>query len=297
MKPRFECLRCVLTVRLKEIESTSAPFQVKLEVAKRLVELLTNTFSPSVELTHLATSTFKLVISSLPEVAEYYKRVKSESTIMALKDITRHEEYISKFKDSYERFKYLVKLSGLANLIDYGVAEHTVTVKSIDPVLVESSELYIDHTRKFYEKIERGGLQIIWLFDNAGEAVYDSLLIREIKSRGNSVIGLVKEEPGFQNDLTVQDAVSSGLTKILDRVLAYSGSTIHVENLSSEVLASLKKADLIIAKGMSHYEYLSENPLGVDVVFIFIPKCAPVASTLNISSTGKIICLYRSGEP
>ena len=295
MKPRFECLKCILTVRLREIENTSVQSELKIQVARELLRLLIEDFSLNAELTRLATSAFKLVVSRLPDIIEYYKKIKYESTLIALQDLKRHEEHVAKYTDRYEKFKYLVKLSGLANMIDYGVAEHAVSVKSIDPVSVEKTELFIDHTHTFYEILRKGHLRVLWLFDNAGEAVYDTLLIKEIKSMGNTVLGAVKEEPGFQNDITLQDAVFSGLTSILDGVLTYRGSTIHIDNLSEEMLAAINRCDLVIAKGMSHYEYLVENSIGKPVVFILVPKCDPVASTLGLNSRGKVVCTLCGG--
>jgi uncharacterized protein with ATP-grasp and redox domains len=297
MKPEPECLRCILSVRLREIESTSIPDKLKIQVAKELLKLLIEEFSLDKELTQLATITFRYVILKLPEVITYYEKIKSISNLQALRDLHVHEEYSARLINNYERFRYLVKLSGIANIIDYGVAEHSANIVSIDPLKVEKAELFIDHAREFYEVVRKGGLNVLWLFDNAGESIYDMLLIREIRYMGNSVYGFVKEDPGFQNDVTIYDAVSSGLTSALDGVVAYQGSTIHIENLSEEALKSIEKADLIVAKGMSHYEYLSEQFLDKPVVFILVAKCDPVASTIGAGSRGKIICLFRkTGE-
>lgn len=295
MRPRFECLKCILTVRLREIENTNASVEAKIRVTKELLKLLVNEFSLNAELTRLATNTFKLVVSMLPEVTDYYSKVKQTSNLLALQDLARHESRIAEFRDNYEKFKYLVKLSGIANTIDYGVAEHEIGEKRIDPEVVEKTELYIDHTRELYEVLRKGVFRVLWLFDNAGEAVYDLLLIREIKLMGNTVIGLVKKDPGFQNDMSLQDAVSCGLTSVLNGLLSYNGSTVHVDNLSEEVLRSIEKADLVVAKGMAHYEYLSEYPLGKPTVFILIPKCDPVASTLGAGSKGRVVCVFRRG--
>jgi len=293
MKPKPECFRCILSVRLREIEGTSVPDELKIQVAKELLKLLIEEFSLDKELTQLATITFKFVISRLPEIVTYYEKIRLMSNLQALRDLPVHEAYLARLLDDYERFRYLVKLSGTANVIDYGVAEHSANTVSIDPSRVEKTEIFIDHTREFFEIVRRGGLNILWLFDNAGESIYDTLLIKEIMSMGNSVYGFVKEDPGFQNDITLNDAISSGLTSILSGVIVYRGSTIHIENLSEEALKNIEKADLIVAKGMSHYEYLSECFLSKPVVFILVAKCDPVASAVSKGSRGKVICLFR----
>ncbi|MCC6040894.1 MAG: hypothetical protein LM557_01820, partial [Desulfurococcaceae archaeon] len=74
MRPRFECLKCILTVRLREIENTNASAEAKIRATKELLKLLVNEFSLNAELTRLATNTFKLVVSMLPEVTDYYSK-------------------------------------------------------------------------------------------------------------------------------------------------------------------------------------------------------------------------------
>ncbi len=297
MKPKPECLRCILSVRLREIEGTSVSDELKVQVAKELLKLLIEEFSLDRELTQLAMITFKFVISRLPEVVAYYEKIRSISNLQALHDLPVHEVYLARLVNDYERFRYLVKLSGIANVIDYGVAEHSANIVSIDPSKVENTEIFIDHTHEFFEVVRKGSLNILWLFDNAGESIYDMLLIKEIRSMGNSVYGFVKEDPGFQNDITLRDAMSSGLTSVLSGVIVYHGSTIHIENLNEEALKSIEKADLIVAKGMSHYEYLSERFLSKPVVFILVAKCDPVANSVSAGSRNKVICLFRkTGE-
>jgi len=185
-------------------------------------------------------------------------------------------------------------LSVLGNLIDYGVADHRPVEDTITPDIVSTYEFYVNHTTRLYSLVSRGNLKIAWLFDNAGEVVYDSLLIREIRSYGNTVYGLVKAPPGFQNDATIEDIVETRVDKELDGILVYgSMSSIHLENIPREVREVLGNIDLVIAKGMSHYEYLSEINLNVPVCFMLIPKCNVVAESIGKGSKGKIVVSCR----
>jgi hypothetical protein len=296
MRPSFECLRCLVNVRLREVESSNASREVKLGVARRLLNILESEFDYNAEITHLATKLYNTVVGALPDVADYYRGVKRELNRLALENLASHVEYAGRMS-GLSRFRYLVKLSALGNLIDLGVAGHNpITPLDLKPGVVESHGFCLDYTEDFHRLVSRGGLRVLWLFDNAGEAVYDTLLISELRRLGNTVWGLVKDEPGFQNDITLDDALYIGLDKVLDRVLTYGCkcSTIHMEGVGGEARMAVREADVIVSKGMSHYEYLSELNLGKPVVFILIPKCTPIASSIgDPGCRGKIVVMVR----
>ena len=121
------------------------------------------------------------------------------------------------------------------------------------------------------------------MFDNAGEAVLDIPLIKILRSMGNKVIGIAKEDPGFQNDLTISDALEAGLDKYVDELLStgYPGSSIHWDKISNEAKTKIKEADIVVAKGMAHWEYIIEIDLGKPVYHLLVPKCSVIAETLG----------------
>ena len=295
MKPNIECFRCILSIRLREIENSSLSNGLKLELMKRLTSILINEFSFESELTDLASRLYMFNVQEAPSIVDYYKLIKQEANRNALFNINIHEKHVSRYT-GYDKFKYLVYLSALANLLDHGVAEHKIMeISELTPSFIEKHEVYIDESYKLYHYLKNGGLRILWLFDNAGEAVYDTLLIREIINMGNTVEGLVKNEPGFQNDISINDALYIGLDKLLSDINTYGCycSTIHLDKISPGVFSKIKNSDLIIAKGMSHFEYLHEVNLGKPICFIFIPKCNPVAERVGKGSRGKIVILFK----
>lgn len=297
MKPDFECIRCILSTRLREIEESNLERSIKLEIAKELIRKIHDDFKWDIELTKYVSSLFKYIVTRTPGIIEYYRVIKQISNRIASENISVHLEYISTL-NKYDKFKYLVKLSAIANLIDYGVADHRPLDQSyISPKYVESFEIYVDDTRRLYEIISKKGLRVIWLFDNAGEAVYDMLLIKELREIGNEVYALVKEDPGFQNDLTVSDLKYIDVSNAINEFYSYGNcaSTIHLDSVNKDILDLINKSNLIIAKGMSHFEYLYEEvDLDIPIVFILIPKCNPVARRIGEGSRGKIVVLLKT---
>ncbi|MEM0224331.1 MAG: ARMT1-like domain-containing protein [Desulfurococcaceae archaeon] len=294
MKPDIECLRCIVSTRLREIGQLNLDKEEKLKLSKEIIAKITEYFNWDIELTELASEVFKYLVSKAPQVADQYKITKRALNEIALKNKDIHEQHI-KLLHGYSKFKYLVKLSAIGNLLDYGVADHKPLDKPITPVMVEEYEIAVDDSHRLYELLKNGGIKITWLFDNAGEAVYDMLLINEIRKMGNTVFGLVKNEPGFQNDISAEDADHLDLRAYLDDIKTYGCrcSTIHLDHISYEARSLIERSDLIVAKGMSHFEYLSEVNIGKPVCFILIPKCDPVARRIRENSRGKIVVLLK----
>jgi len=51
----------------------------------------------------------------------------------------------------------------------------------------------------------------------------------------------------------------------------------------------LMASNIIIAKGMAHYEYLSETPLRSKTFFLLRAKCKVVARELGVSVGGYVV--------
>jgi len=62
------------------------------------------------------------------------------------------------------------------------------------------------------------------------------------------------------------------------------GASVFLSEIQRELLELLERADLVIAKGMAHYEYLSEisGELGAPILYMLKAKCEIVASSLSV---------------
>lgn len=292
LRPGPECFRCLLSTRLREIEESRLSDEEKVALMKKITGRLVKEFDLFAELTNLASELFREVVNGAPGVLDFYKVIKASSMRRALETIPVHERVVNNLSE-VEKFRYMVKLSALGNLIDYGVQGHNPK-DMILPEDVFSAQFAVDEVEVFYRHVEKGGETVVWLFDNSGEAVYDTILIRYIRQLGNRVVGVVKEEPGFQNDVTISDLLEAGIDLALDDLVAYKGghSTVHNEIIDDN-LRSLLKTSLVVAKGMAHYEYLYDSDLVTRIVFILVPKCSRVASTIAPGSREKIVVKTR----
>ncbi|ABW01653.1 damage-control phosphatase ARMT1 family protein [Caldivirga maquilingensis] len=292
MKPHRECPLCIVSVRLNEVASAQINDEKVIDASSLVLEESAKAFRRDDELTRIASSIFAELVSRYPEVIEYYKVAKRRSIDNAKAQLALIKSALHDLS-GFNLFKAATRVSIAGNLLDMGVASHKPPSElSLNSIM--SMPFSIDHTSELYNMLSKGGLRVLWLFDNAGEAVFDTVLIDLIRGMGNTVTGVAKAEPGFQNDLTISDAEYAELGNHLDELIStgYAGSSIHLDKVSSEFLSRLKASDLVVAKGMAHFEYLSEVNLGKPTAFLLVPKCGPVARVLGVEK-GTLVAMLR----
>ena len=94
---------------------------------------------------------------------------------------------------------------------------------------------------------------------------------------------MVKESP-VQNDVTIDDLRRAGLDGELGKVITTGLATPGViyEAASIEFRREFEAADLVLAKGMGHWEGLTELPAKGKVLHCSMAKCKPVADSMGV---------------
>lgn len=131
--------------------------------------------------------------------------------------------------------------------------------------------------------------RILFLADNAGEIVFDRLLIEALPYDKMTVA--VRGRPVL-NDALLEDAILAGipeLVPVIDNGSDAPGTVLG--DCSAEFLEHFRRADLIIAKGQGNYETLSQ--VAAPIFFLFTVKCALVAAHLG-SPTGTLVAKRTS---
>ncbi|WDP91589.1 MAG: DUF89 family protein [Desulfobacter sp.] len=123
------------------------------------------------------------------------------------------------------------------------------------------------------QAVDRAG-KILWIGDNAGEIVFDKLLLEEMDC--SKVVYGVRGGP-VQNDATMADARAAGLTdmvKVIDSGTAVPGT--FLPDCSAEFKDAYRAADLIISKGQGNFETLDCRD--ARIFFLLKAKCPVVAA-------------------
>ncbi len=181
--------------------------------------------------------------------------------------------------------------ASIGNTLDYGSLEHEVTGDLRD---FFETEFLKGFTVEDIEKFEPLCKNIVFLCDNAGEIVFDRLLISYLKKKGARVVVVVRKDP-IINDATMKDALEMGLDKIADKLLMNTDSVaelgINLRLIPKELEEEFEDADLIISKGMANYESLSEIKKShklPPVAFLMMVKCEPIAEDIGIPKGSRI---------
>lgn len=200
-----------------------------------------------------------------------YLALKKNSTQEALALLPWLQQLI---RDSADPLETALRLSAAGNIIDFGAARQFDLQAVIREVLTAQFAIY--HLQEFKQDLALAG-SVLFLADNAGETVFDRLLIEQL---GKAVHYAVKTTP-IINDAVREDAVSAGV----DQVAAIIETGLDIpgadpQNSTAEFKHLFQEADLIISKGQGNYEMLSENQ--EPLYFLLRAKCAIIARDLQV---------------
>ena len=206
----------------------------------------------------------------------YFKQ-KEISNEIALSILPKVKE-ILKTNSSLETH---VKLSIVGNILDFGVYDINTDFKRL---ISESlnRDLSINDIEEFEESLKRHD-KALFLVDNAGEIVFDRLLIEKIREYGVDVTVAVKDSP-IVNDACIKEAVDAGLDELAQiTTLGCDSGGIVNEMFSDEFRELFDESDLVISKGMANYEGLTEMDLAdKDVYCLLCSKCNPISKNLGV---------------
>ncbi len=217
-----------------------------------------------------------------------YQEQKIKSNKVALELRSDLEKIIDREADEYKRFRMACVASVVGNIIEFDVLGHQFNLEEISKLLEKAEEeLAIDDIPILFKKV-KPGTRILYLTDNAGEIALDVLLVKELRKLGAEVTVAVKDKP-ILNDATLEDAQAVNMIKAANQVITIGTDTVGLilAECSENFLDHYRNSDLIIAKGMGHFETMTgSHPNGyhpMDVFFLLRTKCDPVATNLGIT--------------
>jgi uncharacterized protein with ATP-grasp and redox domains len=219
-------------------------------------------------------------LSQLNGIADPYKQEKQASNQIAME---LYREWKPKVIDSPDPFQLALRLALAGNVMDYAVHQHFDLEKTIHEVI--QVPLAIDDSLKLKKRI-RAAKRIIYLGDNAGEIVFDRLLIETIMHP--FVTFVVRGGPAI-NDATLEDIAISGIDLVSDVISnGYNAPSTIVGQSSPAFRQQYESADLIISKGQGNFEGLMESH-DPRIFFLLMVKCDLVAERLGVQKGSFVV--------
>jgi uncharacterized protein with ATP-grasp and redox domains len=277
LKVEPECAACILSRGVAEVKEATTNPALRYRATCDLLRLLSKEFRPTAVAADLGTQRDR-VIRRVTGCTDPYKRSKRISNEKALKLLPYARKIVEEGYAQEDRFKRACLVAMVGNLIEFDIPGHKASFSSLKKSFREASkDLVINDTNRAYELAKKAH-NVLYLADNAGEIVFDTLLVEQLKNMGVMVTVAVKGGPVI-NDATLDDAESSGMTKIADKVITTGTDAVGfaAKEVSEEFLKAYESADLVIAKGMGYAETLTEYKLKKPHLLLLRTKCEPVA--------------------
>jgi len=203
-----------------------------------------------------------------------YRGVKERFNRVALDLYPDLKRFVA---ESEAPFETAVRLAIAGNIIDFGGARNvdegallrSVRASLDAPVSADSIEAL--------RSAVRSARSILYVGDNAGEIVFDRVLIEEMPME--RVTFAVRGAP-IINDATREDAVAVGLADLVDVVgNGHDAPGTILAECDADFVSVFRESDLIVAKGQGNYETLSDEP---DRIFFLLQvKCPVIARDLD----------------
>jgi len=255
---------------------------------KEVIKLLNREFRPTTVPADIGTKRDRL-IKQLTGNDDPYKRSKKKSNEKAVKLLPYARKLVEKGHNQQERFKKACLCAIVGNIMEFDIPGHNFTFNTLTKSFREAAkDLVVDDVDKAYE-LAKKARSVLFLADNAGEIVFDTLLVEQLKNMGLKVTYVVKGGPVI-NDATLEDVEFSGMNKLADKITTTGTDAVGLlqKEVSPEFLKVYDEAELVFAKGMGYAETLTEYKLTKPHFLLFRTKCNPVANYFYASRNKNI---------
>ena len=283
MKIKYGCYPCILRQSIESAEMIEVNDKEMKQIIKHFGEILTPALENDFTAPMLAAEIQKY-IKNLTGVEDPYFDLKEKNLKEAQKLLPLVEAEIKKAEDS---LLASLLMSAMGNSIDAGVSLNVNIKENIDQA-IEDSFAHSDY-KCFKEKIKKADSLLI-IADNTGEALFDRLLLKELKPYNLDITYAVREIP-ILNDITAEKAAELKIGEYAE--IIKSGTTapgMLMEEASQEFLEAYKNADLVISKGQGNLEGLLD--IEEDIYFLLKAKCEIIAEVLGVE-LNDFVFLYR----
>ena len=281
MKTYLDCIPCFFRQALETarlVTSDEREIREVLNAVSSLIPKISLDASPP----EIGRQVYR-TISEVTGIEDPYRNLKEKYIGIATSLYPDLEEMVNSSED---RLLTAVRLSIAGNVIDFAANPQFQLTRDIEETM--ANDFGVRDYHEFRETLEEAK-DILYLADNAGETVFDRLLVEEI---GKPVRYVVRERPVI-NDATAEDAVLSGLDRVAEIISSGCDAPGTVLKFcSKEFLEIYTNADMIVSKGQGNYEALSQQ--NRPLFYLLKAKCPIIARDIG-TQEGSIILMkaYR----
>jgi hypothetical protein len=266
----FDCYPCFIDQALRA-------GRMATDDAQRIKRLLDEVgmMLKDIRLESTPPETARLIYQKVKKItgkSDPYRKIKKENTAKALRLYPSLKRTV---EASNDRLLAAIRLAIAGNVMDFGASKEFDIEAEINEVFQREFAIF-DHA-EFREYLDKAR-EVLFIADNAGECVFDRLLIEEMKK---PVIYVVRGAP-VVNDATYEDAVQAGVDKVA--LIMSSGTDAPgavLATCSQEFRRIYDRSSFILSKGQGNYEALcNENR---PIFFLLKAKCGVIAKDVGVN--------------
>ena len=271
MKTYFDCIPCLIRQSLGAVRLVTDDQRVHEQILREALEATSRMDlqrPPAV----LAQGVHRR-IRELCGDSDPYLACKDQFNQLALSILPDFREHLKHAEDPW---KDAVRLAIAGNIMDLAVNSALGEAEAEASIMQAMSEPLAGNAADFATAIAQAE-SILYLTDNAGEIVFDRLVIEQLPAEKVTVA--VRGGPVI-NDATRHDAEVAGLTdlvRVIDNGSDAPGTLL--DDCSPAFRQCFEEADLIVAKGQGNYETLRESPR--PIFFLLRVKCPVIARDIG----------------
>lgn len=260
MQTYLDCYPCVLRQALEAARMAGATPSQEHEIILATLEILKSL--PEGATPPAIGTEVHQIVRDITGNQDPYLIVKRESTGKALALLP---DLYALLDQADDRLEAAIRLSIAGNIIDFGPNPDYDLWQVVTRVSRQAFAINdLPVLRKRLAEVE----SVLFLGDNAGETVFDRVLIETLEG---DVTYVVRGGPVL-NDATREDAEAAGIdqvAEVIDNGARVPGTILSKCN--PEFQTRFREADLLLAKGMGNYETLST--VDAPIFFLLQVKC------------------------
>lgn len=283
MKVEEECIPCILKMSLNGLRSLNLePFKLREIYHDFVKTIMTQNDIWNVTSAELVEKILIQLIGKT-SVNDPFLTIKQKANSQLLSVYHDLKHHVSKCDDP---ILMATKLSVFGNSLDVMVSVDSENnfKKALD-ASIKNISLNIKNYLKLLSEI-KNSKTLLFLADNAGEAVMDKLLIETLKEKYHiDVYYAVRNEPVL-NDITYDEAVNLGFQEISHVITNGIEGPLPgtvLSRCSQNFLHIFNSVDMVIVKGGGNFESLiGEVNLPLNTFFLLMNKCQVHSRFFNI---------------
>jgi uncharacterized protein with ATP-grasp and redox domains len=295
LKIKSECLYCLFFRAKKQVERITTNEELRYQALANIIQIIADHVnSNSLEdISHplrlcpsyIGTKRDRF-LQNFFQIDDTYKQEKENLKSQTAR-LWRIIQEKTRLDDPEEKLKLALAIATAANIIEYDLLSQkkAFTLESLK-IMMNSAEkewdrLSIKLLPSLISEISKAK-SILYLTDNFGEAIFDAQVISILMDQNKKITVAGKKTP-ILNDATVKDLQyiwQELKTEKFPKIISIGTNSVGLlmDETSNEFREIMRESDLILAKGMGHFETLPEYDWNQSIWCLFRSKCEPVTS-------------------